>query len=391
MSRLAAGRAILFVMIAITLLAAGASCAFAHSEPYSHIDIRLEAGRAHGKVMAHMIDLAHEGRLEKPGRLLDRDYAEQNLATLHKVLNSRVLSKFNGAPIRPRWQSFQVVADRKSLTFDWSVPLAGAVAKVEVLGPLFPYDPPHETYLNIYENGVIRHQNLLDKTKRSASYYSGSTQGRIEVVREFAIQGIHHIFIGPDHILFIIGLLLPGGGITRLLTIITAFTIAHSLTLVLATLQIINFPAAIAEPAIALSIVFVGIENLFAQRRRRGDRRVILAFGFGLIHGFGFASVLADFGLPEGALGWSLAAFNVGVEIGQACIVFVVAPSLLALTSRNPIVARRVIYLGAISIIVAGGYWFVERVAGIVIDFDNSPAMASAARSFTRLNPFSPP
>jgi hypothetical protein len=86
---------------------------------------------------------------------------------------------------------------------------------------------------------------------------------------------------------------------------------------------------------------------------------------FGLIHGFGFAGVLADFGLPEGALGWSLAAFNVGVEIGQACIVLVVAPSLIALRSRNPIVAQRVVCVGTASIIIAGAFWFVERVLAV--------------------------
>jgi hydrogenase/urease accessory protein HupE len=315
--------------------------------------------------MAHVIDLAHEGGLEKPELLLDPRYAEQNLATLHKVLDSHVVIKVNDEQIQPQWQSFEVVADRKSLAFDWAAPLSRAVAKVEVLGPLFPYDSPHETYLNIYDSGTIRHQNLLDKTKRSTSYYSGTTQGKIEVVREFVIQGIHHIFIGPDHILFIIGLLLLGGGIARLLKIITAFTIAHSLTLVLATLKIVDSPATIVEPAIALSIVFLGLETLYVLKRQRRDHRVILAFVFGLIHGFGFAGVLADFGLPEGAFGWSLAAFNVGVEIGQACIVLVVAPSLIALRSRNPIVAQRVVYVGTASIIIAGAFWFVERVLAV--------------------------
>ncbi|MGH8548983.1 MAG: HupE/UreJ family protein [Methylococcales bacterium] len=365
MERLASGQAILIVLITTIVIAIASPRSLAHDEPYSHIDIRLEAERAHGRVMAHVIDLAHEGGLEKAESLLDRRYAERNLTTLHKVLDSHVLIRIGGEPIQPRWQSFQVLADRKSLVFDWFVPLSESAAKVEVFGPLFPYDPPHETYLNIYENGTIRHQNLLDKMNRIASYYSGTTQGRIEVVREFVFQGIHHIFIGPDHILFVIGLLLPGGGIARLLTIITAFTIAHSLTLVLATLGIVNSPANIAEPAIALSIVLLGLETLYARKRQRGDHRVILAFAFGLVHGFGFASVLADFGLPEGALGWSLAAFNAGVEIGQACIVLIVAPILLALNARNPIVAQRVVVFGTTSIIITGAFWFVERVLAI--------------------------
>src|SRR6185369_9937866 len=110
-------------------------------------------------------------------------------------------------------------------------------------------------------------------------------------------------------------LLLLGGTMGRLLKIVTAFTIAHSITLALATFQLVNPSPRIIEPAIALSIVAVGIENLVAQRRQR-DVRAMLAFAFGFIHGFGFASVLREFGLPREALGVALASFNVGVELG---------------------------------------------------------------------------
>jgi hydrogenase/urease accessory protein HupE len=357
-----AGLALFYLRIALALFCWGASQAFAHSEPYSHLDIRLEPDRAHGKVLAHMVDLAHEGGLEKPERLLDPAFAGQNLAILHQVLDSHVQVKINGEPVRFEWQSFQIVANRRSLSFDWTAPLSRSAGKVEVASPLFPYDPPHETYLNIYENGEIRLQDLLDKSHRSATYYSGSIQGKIEVAREFVVQGIHHIFIGPDHILFIIGLLLPGGSMLRLLKIITAFTVAHSITLALATLKLVNLSPAIVEPAIALSIVLVGLEILYTQLRRRRDHRVVLAFAFGLIHGFGFAGVLADFGLPDGALGLSLASFNVGVEIGQACIVLIVTPTLMALAARNAVYAQRTAYLGTLATIAAGGFWFVQRV-----------------------------
>jgi hydrogenase/urease accessory protein HupE len=357
-----AGLVLFYLRIALALSGLGASQVFAHAEPYSHLDIRLEPGRAHGKVLAHMVDLAHEGRLEKPERLLDPAFAERNLAILHKVLDSHVQVNINGEPVHFEWQSFQIVANRRSLSFEWTVPLSRAAGKVEVSNPLFPYDPPHETYLNIYENGEIRLQDLLDKSHRGATYYSGSIQGKIEVTREFVMQGIHHIFIGPDHILFIIGLLLPGGGLLRLLKIITAFTVAHSVTLALATLKLVNIPPAIVEPAIALSIVLVGLETLYTGLQSRRDHRVALAFAFGLIHGFGFAGVLADFGLPEGALGVSLASFNVGVEIGQACIVLIVTPSLTALAARNALYARRTAYLGTLATIAAGGFWFVQRV-----------------------------
>ena len=133
--------------------------------------------------------------------------------------------------------------------------------------------------------------------------------------------------IGPDHILFLVGLLLLGGTWMTLLRIVTAFTIGHSITLSLAALNIVTPPATIIEPAIALSIVFVGADNLVRGDGR--DLRAWVALVFGLVHGFGFANVLREFGLPREALGWSLFSFNFGVEIGQVAIVLVVA-SLLA-------------------------------------------------------------
>lgn len=355
----------LLVLIAGFALSLIDKAASAHSEPYSHLDIRLEANRAHGKVLAHMVDLAHEGDLENPERLLDPAFAAQHLAVLHRVLDARVQVKIDGEPAHFAWQTFQTLPNRRSLSFEWTLPLARPAGKVEVSSPLFPYDPPHETYLNIYENGAIRRQDLLDKTHPGAIYYSGGIQGKLEVAREFIAQGIHHIFIGPDHILFIVGLLLPGGGLWRLFKIVTAFTAAHSMTLALATLKLVNVSPTIVEPAIALSIVWVGLETLYTQRRARRDHRVVLAFAFGLIHGFGFAGVLADFGLPEDALGLSLASFNIGVEIGQACIVLLVTPALIAFAARSPVHARRAVYLGTLATIGAGGFWFVQRILTI--------------------------
>jgi hypothetical protein len=105
----------------------------------------------------------------------------------------------------------------------------------------------------------------------------------------------------------------------------------------------------------------VGIENLAALRHPR-DVRAMLAFAFGFIHGFGFASVLREFGLPREALGVALASFNVGVEIGQACIVLAVAPLLMLARNRSPRLGRRVVQAGSAAVIVAGGYWLVQRV-----------------------------
>ena len=159
----------------------------------------------------------------------------------------------------------------------------------------------------------------------------------LAVIARFLAAGFHHILIGPDHLLFLVGLLLLGGTFRRLLVVVTAFTLAHSLTLSLAALNIVTPPARIIEPAIALSIVYVGIDNLLVREGR--DVRAWIAFAFGFIHGFGFANVLREMELPARALGWSLLSFNVGVEIGQIVVVVVVARRRWRRSARA--VARR--------------------------------------------------
>ena len=181
-------------------------------------------------------------------------------------------------------------------------------------------------------------------------------------------SGIQHILIGPDHILFLLGLLLLGGSVWRLATIVTAFTLGHSVTLSLAALDVVQVAPRLVEPAIALSIVVVGVDNLLMRNRAqlRGaaarDLRPWLAAAFGLIHGFGFAAVLLELGLPREALGWSLAAFNVGVELGQLAIVAIMVVLLAALRRYDVVLAERFALVGCLGVIGAGLYWFVQRV-----------------------------
>jgi hypothetical protein len=166
--------------------------------------------------------------------------------------------------------------------------------------------------------------------------------------------------IGPDHILFLIGLLLLGGTWMALVKIVTAFTLGHSLTLSLAALNMVTPSDRVIEPAIALSIVYVGADNLMVRGGR--DVRAWIAFAFGFIHGFGFANVLREMDLPPRALGWSLFSFNVGVEIGQLIVVLVVASALAALRARSETAGRRLAFAGSIVVMAAGAFWFVERV-----------------------------
>jgi hypothetical protein len=225
---------------------------------------------------------------------------------------------------------------------------------------LFPYDPLHQTFINVYDEGQLRQQVIFNAETDAHTYYRGTTQGAIEVMKTFIPSGTHHILIGPDHILFLVGLLLLGGTWGALVKIVTAFTIGHSITLSLAALDILNPPASIIEPAIALSIVFVGADNLVRGEGR--DLRAWVALVFGLVHGFGFANVLREFGLPREALGWSLFSFNFGVEIGQLMVVLLVASLLAAIRRHNQILGSRVAFAGSIVVIAAGSYWFVQRV-----------------------------
>jgi hydrogenase/urease accessory protein HupE len=174
-------------------------------------------------------------------------------------------------------------------------------------------------------------------------------------------MGIHHILSGFDHVLFVVGLLLVPASLRGLLAVITAFTVAHSITLSVTALGLGSLPSWFIEPVIALSIVAVGAENLF-RRSIVLESRMWLAFGFGFFHGFGFAGALTGAGLPRDAMAWPLAAFNIGVEIGQAAIVLASVPVLRIFRSMSPAFSCLVTRYASIGIAVAGTVWFVDRL-----------------------------
>ena len=173
----------------------------------------------------------------------------------------------------------------------------------------------------------------------------------------FVVLGVEHILTGWDHLLFLLALVLPGGGWLSLAKIITAFTLAHSLTLTLAALDIVALPDRFVEAVIALSIAAVAGENLFP--RPILSRRWLVSFCFGLVHGFGFSSVLREIGLPTRGLVLALLGFNVGVELGQALVLAVTLP-LLALL-RNTGWKPRLIRNASLAILLVGAVLFVER------------------------------
>jgi len=194
---------------------------------------------------------------------------------------------------------------------------------------------------------------------------------------DYAREGVWHIWIGFDHILFLLSLLLPAvfvwrGGAWRpaerfattlwdVFKVATSFTVAHSITLSLAALSIIQLPSRLVESTIALSVVLAALNNLWPLVH---ERRWLVAFGFGLIHGFGFASVLADLGLPREALLLALVGFNVGVELGQLAIISAFLP--LAYAMRATWAYRRVVFIGgSAAIVLIAAVWLIERAFNV--------------------------
>ncbi len=171
--------------------------------------------------------------------------------------------------------------------------------------------------------------------------------------------GIEHILTGFDHLVFLFGLVLIGGRWRALLAVVTAFTAAHSISLALAVLGVVNPAPAVIEPLIALSIAYVGVENFFVKD---ANKRWRITAPFGLVHGFGFAGALREVGVPKDAVAPALVLFNVGVELGQLAVLVVLLPMLLLLrhnVARFDPVGKNIM---SALVLLAGLVWFVQRV-----------------------------
>jgi hydrogenase/urease accessory protein HupE len=207
-------------------------------------------------------------------------------------------------------------------------------------------------------------QALLDAANTTITL-SAHAPSLLSTLKRYLVTGIEHIFLGYDHIAFLVAVVLWARRLVPVIKIVTAFTIAHSITLSLAALNVVVIPSTLVEPAIAASIVYVAMENFFT---RDINRRWRITFAFGLIHGFGFAGALREIGLPTNAVAPALAAFNVGVEIGQIAIVSIVIPlligldRLMAVDRTKPARAAILVYSLSALITLLGSYWLLTRV-----------------------------
>jgi hydrogenase/urease accessory protein HupE len=332
----------------------------AHPVPFSYIVIRAQPDALDLTLVAHAYDVAYELGMKPATNVPDLSAIMARSSELVAVLGQRLAITADGRALQAAWAAPEPVPERDSVRLRAHYALTGLPGRVDIATVMFPYDPVHKTFVNIYEGDTVTAQAILDKDRTRFEYFTGTRQGSLAVLQKFVPSGVHHILIGPDHLLFLIGLMLLGGTIRQLLLVVTAFTIAHSITLSLAALNVVMPPAGLIEPAIALSVVYVGADNLLMQEGR--DMRAWTAFAFGLIHGFGFANVLRDMDLPSRALGWSLFGFNVGVEIGQLLVVVLVATALGWIRARSAVVSRRLVLVGSVVVMLAGAFWFVQRV-----------------------------
>jgi hydrogenase/urease accessory protein HupE len=350
----------LSALVLLLILAALAAPASAHPVPFSYLELDVQEDAMEGRVRAHLVDLAPLLGIEDPEDLLRPEVLSARRQEIERHLASRIVLG-ESAMNRAEWSGVAIVDEREALEFRFRIS-GEPPAALALRAHLFEADPIHQTFATVYENGRYRQQFIFSYTSQPKTFYRGTASGMLEVVKTFVPAGVHHIMIGPDHILFVVGLLLLGGSLRKLVLIVTAFTVGHSVTLSLAALDIYSPPGWLVEPAIALSIVVVGVDNLLQRKQKGRDLRAWMALFFGLVHGFGFASVLREFGLPQEALGWSLFSFNVGVELGQVAIVLVVASALAAIRRRFPAADKWIVIGGSTVVIAAGAYWFVERV-----------------------------
>jgi hydrogenase/urease accessory protein HupE len=362
-----------YSLLALAAVAALASPAHAHQSSLSHSSATIAAdGRVHYTLRVSSRDLYEALGLDR-----DRDASDDEIrageARLFDYILGRVEVTGDGRPCPAGDRRLAIVTQNDrfaELRFTAACPLP--LSTVGIAYRLFFDLDARHTGLLVVSHGEKR---LTHEFTRGLGHF----EWKLDLAAPsglgplaFVVKGVEHIFTGYDHVAFLLALLLVSvirgrerrptrEAIVYVVKIVTAFTIAHSLTLILAGLEVVTLPSRFVESAIAASIVYVAVENLTVVEPRH---RWPLAFAFGLVHGLGFASMLRPL-LPPSEIVLPLLLFNVGVELGQLAIVVAVVP-LLGLIARDPTRYRRlVVTLGSAAIAAFGLLWLAERVLDI--------------------------
>jgi hydrogenase/urease accessory protein HupE len=352
----------------LLLVLASPNAVLAHDPGLSTANVRLSQNNIEITLGFSIIDTAEIVEIDK-----DRDahISKEELAAataeLQKMGTNALDVKLDGRSIAPASVTCAFdPSDNASVTITFNTP---QFATLEIRSKwLALLQPSHRQFLSIQgPDGKVLAERLLSANSDSVTVQMDPTESKLTAVvrnnsfADFLAMGVKHIWTGYDHLLFLFGLLIVTRNFVSSFKIITCFTVAHSITLAVGTLSLVQFSSRFVEPLIAASIVYVGIENLVRGDDPKG--RWLLTFGFGLIHGFGFASVLRELGVGSNGSGIAvpLVSFNLGVELGQIAIAALVLPVIWKLRAKPAFINR---WVPACSVLVAllGGYWFVQRV-----------------------------
>lgn len=332
------------ILLIVVIVALFSSTALAHDPGLSAAEVRIFSDRIIAEVSFAPADLE---RLQHPA---SNSYIAEHLLLItrdHETL---------------KLQTFTVEAsDANSIHFLLQFPNSPG-AELHLSAIAFDQLPRgHKQFLSVrdHEGRLLVEQMLSAESRDLTIALNSNSAPNSASFSRFLALGIEHILTGYDHLAFLLAVLITGGSLLSNARIITSFTIAHSLTLALATFGIVTLPATIVEPLIAASIVFVGIENLV---RRQLARRWLLTFGFGLVHGLGFASILRELGIGtmgiHGAI--PLLSFNLGVELAQISIAALILPLIWKLHRRPAFTLKHVPALSLL-LTLAGLYWLLIR------------------------------
>lgn len=363
------------IVAGLLALAAIAAPALAHKASDSYLAIEIEDTRIRGQWDIALRDLEIAIGLDANG---DGEITWGELRARHDAIDTYALGRLalrSGGNACTLHVTEHLVDEHTDgaysvLRFQAACPTRAEALEIDYR-LLFDIDPQHRGLLKLTQAGATRTAVIAPES--STQRFALGATSWLDALAGYFKEGVWHIWIGFDHILFLVSLLLPAvlvrehgrwgpvpalrPALWEVAKVVTAFTIAHSITLALATLGVVDLPSRLVEATIALSVVLAAANNLVPVVR---ERLWLVAFAFGLVHGFGFASVLTDLGLPTTALATALVGFNLGVEAGQLAIVAVFLPIAFAL--RRGAFYRRVIAIGGSILIGAIALvWFFER------------------------------
>ncbi|MDP9100170.1 MAG: HupE/UreJ family protein [Verrucomicrobiota bacterium] len=325
----------------------GASSAFAHDPGLSSANVELGNERINVVLTFNQRDIANI------------------TAQAQELLDRAVLVQLDAVTVTPSHAHASTDANN-NVEFQFTFPRAAIAPTLTFRSPLLKDLPfGHRQVFTVRDGNGRELSRLLlsarEDSARLALQASDSSPPSREGFLEFLLLGIRHILTGYDHLLFLFGLLVMCQTGRTAALLITCFTAAHSLTLALSTFGLVNLPSRFVEAAIAASILYVGVENIFrGAKPMRG--RALLTFAFGLIHGLGFASVLREMGVANSgsAAIIPLVAFNSGVELGQLSVAAIILPVAWFLR-RNDSFRRVGVPALSLAVALAGGYWLLDR------------------------------